>query len=368
MHIAMVHRDLHEINRGGICTLYRALAAQLVGRGLRITLITQDTDHPVRIDGATVLTLPRTDDLGTHRKSVRTALDDLRPDVVECSTWEAETLDYLATPRPLRAPVLVRGEFSAATLGAQALAADEQLLVLRADQVVAVSRFAAGDLATAYGIPVPPVIYNGVDRTLYHPGPAALPASGSHVTLTHDGVPADHEPIAGSRVSPWGPDLAGRARLLWVGKITPMKGWDRLEQLARQLADIAVITVLLGHSPAFCPVLLDPSDATILQDVDQADLPGLYRSADWLLSTSRWEGFGLAIVEALACGTPVLLPADLGVAPELLSAGGGHTYDGTDQLRQLLLQPPPAASLPADFDWAVNADRTLCHYRALAGA
>jgi hypothetical protein len=33
-----------------------------------------------------------------------------------------------------------------------------------------------------------------------------------------------------------------------------MKGWDRLEQLAGELADLAHITVLLGHAPALAPI------------------------------------------------------------------------------------------------------------------
>ena len=36
---------------------------------------------------------------------------------------------------------------------------------------------------------------------------------------------------------PWSDPGDGQRRLVWVGKTTPMKGWDRLEQLARDLAD-----------------------------------------------------------------------------------------------------------------------------------
>jgi glycosyltransferase involved in cell wall biosynthesis len=147
-----------------------------------------------------------------------------------------------------------------------------------------------------------------------------------------------------------------------------MKGWDRLEQIARDLAGIAHITVLLGHAPALSPVTLtgDDNTITILQDLPERDMPGFYRAADWLLSTSRWEGFGLAIAEALACGTPVLLPASLGAAPELLAAGGGRTYQDTSDLRAILTTSGPlAGTLPAAFDWDATAAATLRIYQEL---
>lgn len=371
MHVAMIHRDLHGVTRGGICTVYRCLAAQMVKRGLTVSLVTQDTAYPVRLDGTTVHYLPRTSDLVMHRKAVRKVLDRLRPDVVECSTWEAEALDYLGRPRGQRAPVLVRGEFSATTLGAPDLAADERQLVHHADRVIAVSAWAACDLATAYTIATPTAIPNGIDRNRFRPGPASTPTTGYLVTLDDDGQPTGHRPLpellaCGQAISPWSPDPQNRVRLLWIGKITPMKGWDILEQAVHRLRNAAVITVILGHSRALSPITVDPASLTIVQDLDDDDLPGLYRSADWLLSTSRWEGFGLAIAEAMACGTPALLPASLGTAPELLAAGGGCIYHDLDHLHEIVTKRTrPTGQIPDHFDWSANADATLGHYREL---
>jgi D-inositol-3-phosphate glycosyltransferase len=148
-----------------------------------------------------------------------------------------------------------------------------------------------------------------------------------------------------------------------------MKGWDLLEKLATALAGHAHLTVLLGHSSAFCPVNPERlSGATILHGLADRDMPGLYRAATWLLSTSRWEGFGLAIAEALACGTPVMLPAGLGTAPELLASGGGATYRNPDDVLTALAMPAPTGTLPPRFDWDANAATSLRLYTSLTAA
>ncbi len=369
MHICLVHRDLHEVTRGGICTVYRALAARLIDRGHRVTVVTQASPHPVRFRGTQVVTLDQTDDLDVHRRAVMSALLDTAPDVVDCSTWEAEALDYARLSIDTRAPVVVRGDLTAATMQADRLVAAEREMVHLADRLLAVSDFAAQDLASAYRVPRPDVVANGVDRHLFRPGPARHPRSGYKVTINTHGDLVDRTSLldllgAGVDVAPWSSDADGRLDVVWVGKITPMKGWDRLERVAARVRARARVTVLLGHSPAFCRVTLNGAgDVTILQDLDDADMPAFYRAADWLLSTSRWEGFGLAIAEALACGTPTLVPADLGTAPELLAASGGHTYEDMNHLAKLLTTlPEVSGALPERFDWDANAEASLRIY------
>lgn len=65
-----------------------------------------------------------------------------------------------------------------------------------------------------------------------------------------------------------------------------------------------------------------PSDITVNVRPPQEKIPGFYSSCDaWLFGTRR-EGFGLPILEAMACRTPVIgTPA--GAAPELIRQGGG---------------------------------------------
>lgn len=378
--IAVVHRDLHAPTRGGLCTLYRALANELAERGHHVTLITQHTPHPVPPQLRTaaggslqVVTLPRTGDsvaeLAAHGKRVSAVLDELRPDVAECSSWEHELVHYLTRSHP-RASVVVRGDLSVATMGAAHLADGEHTLVTHAEWVLAVSTFAAADLHRAYGIQAQ-VVPNGIDTTRFHPYAAGPPASGDRIHLDRHGQVTRCTPLPQALATDevlagfFGPrrpeDLL---RLVWVGKATKMKGWDQLERLAPRLTGMATLLIVLGHGQVHYPVTIGKQPhVRVLQDLDDRDLPGVYTAADWLVSTSRWEGFGLAIAEALACGTPALLPAGLGVADEILAAGGGATYRSLDDLLQHLPHPPPRVRLPQAFAWSANAEASLATYR-----
>lgn len=214
MRIAMVHRDLHAVTRGGIGTVYRALAPRLRTDGHEIVLITQDSPNLLELDGIRVITLPRTEDLDAHRALVCSTLQQLRPDIVELSSWDAETLHYAREPRTQRAPVVVRGDLSAATMRAFGpLITAERELVRTVESVLAVREFAADDLARAYDIPRPRVIANGVDRDRFHPGPVTNPTGGHSVTLAADGTTATSHPVTtGPLPPPWGDPGAGRRR------------------------------------------------------------------------------------------------------------------------------------------------------------
>jgi glycosyltransferase involved in cell wall biosynthesis len=65
-----------------------------------------------------------------------------------------------------------------------------------------------------------------------------------------------------------------------------------------------------------------PEDAQFRQQPPQYEIPSLYASCDAWLFASRAEGFGLPVLEAMACGTPVIA-TPTGAAPLLLATGGG---------------------------------------------
>lgn len=61
----------------------------------------------------------------------------------------------------------------------------------------------------------------------------------------------------------------------------------------------------------------------------QAEIPGMYSSCDAWLFSSISEGFGLPILESMACRTPVI-GTTAGAAPELIGPGGGMLVEPKD--------------------------------------
>lgn len=119
----------------------------------------------------------------------------------------------------------------------------------------------------------------------------------------------------------------------------------------------------------------DAARLKFLGRVDEADKLGLYRAAELFVFPSRYEGFGLDPLDALACGIPTIcsnassLPELMGTAARLV--GPERATDWTDAILELAASPikrqelaaagPPQA---AKFTWQRTAERTLELYHA----
>jgi alpha-1,3-rhamnosyl/mannosyltransferase len=115
-----------------------------------------------------------------------------------------------------------------------------------------------------------------------------------------------------------------------------------------------------------------------LPGVPEADLPALYAGAEVFAYPSRYEGFGLPPLEAMACGAPVLcggnssLPEVVGDAalvvdvsdPQALATGLARLL-GDAALRAELRERGLARA--AGFSWRRAAEATLRVYAAAAG-
>ncbi|MEZ4515517.1 MAG: glycosyltransferase family 1 protein [Chloroflexota bacterium] len=111
--------------------------------------------------------------------------------------------------------------------------------------------------------------------------------------------------------------------------------------------------------------------------VDEADKPALYRNAEAFVFPSRYEGFGLPPLEAMASGTPVVT-SDSGSLPEIVGAAG-FAIDPDDvrnmagSIISLVVQEETAADMrrlgqkqAERFTWENTATETLLVYdRAL---
>jgi glycosyltransferase involved in cell wall biosynthesis len=102
--------------------------------------------------------------------------------------------------------------------------------------------------------------------------------------------------------------------VLAVGTVQPRKNYPLLVRAFRRVADRHPHRLVIAGGKGWMPeALLAEIDRQGLGDrvvltgfVDDADLPALYSSADLHAFPSLYEGFGLPLLEAMACGTPVL--------------------------------------------------------------
>lgn len=116
----------------------------------------------------------------------------------------------------------------------------------------------------------------------------------------------------------------------------------------------------------------------VLGGVTDGELVELYRGADCLLFPSLYEGFGLPVLEAMACGTPVVcanrtsLPEVAGDAAVLVDPEDTAAFAAA--LAEVLSSPARRRELAAaglararEFSWDRCADLTVAAYRRALG-
>ncbi len=121
----------------------------------------------------------------------------------------------------------------------------------------------------------------------------------------------------------------GRPLLLYIGQLTPRKGADLLVEAMPEVVRFypQAAFVLVTHNPAGREALLSRAAALGLADrlhilgpVSEEEKIALLRACDVYILPTRYEGFGLPLLEAMACRAPVVT-TDIPVVREIVRDG-----------------------------------------------
>ena len=185
------------------------------------------------------------------------------------------------------------------------------------------------------------------------------------------------------------PQLAGRKIVMFLGRLHPGKGMEYLiPAFAQVKMDDAVLVAVGPDSHGF--------QATLQAMVDQHGVgdrvffTGMLRGADRIEALadadlfalpSEHENFGVAVIEALACGVPVVISTGVAIAGEIVAAGVGAAVPVevdriAAEVRRWLADEDlrRAAAEKArrfvweKFDWSTVARNWVGHYSRLAAA
>lgn len=365
----------HSTNPRGGVVHGMALAETLCDLGYDVTLIAPD----VRGDGffrtprcATrcIPALPEQDLPALVERrigEISAALCDTHFDVLHAQdTLSANALANLKTDGHIAG--FARTVHHLDTFAHPALAAWQERGVVAATELLSVSTLWESFLRERHGRTAP-VVGNGVDPVRFSPVPTVQDVS----LRARYGLPA------------------GQRLVLAVGGVERRKNTLQLLEafmaLRQEEADLHLVVAggasLLDHAPyrARFEARLHAggvgAHVTITGPVADEDMPSFYRQAAVLAYPSITEGFGLCPLEALACGTPVIVSAVAPFTEHLLATD--VLWCRPDQPDTLVLALREALSTksrdrfglggPATarrFDWRAVAQRHLPAYRRLA--
>jgi glycosyltransferase involved in cell wall biosynthesis len=202
-------------------------------------------------------------------------------DVVHSSLWGANVYARLVAGSRRRRPAVVISERSVEEFRPPARRRVDRALRRWTEEYIANSSDVAAFVASAHGVPVDrvTVIRNGIDRSIFFPERAPR-------------------------------DRGGPVRLGAVGRLIPEKGLDIL---------LAAMPKIVASQPVVLTVVGDGSERPVLERQARglpvvfagymgapSDVASFLRSLDVFIIPSRWEGLPNALLEAMACGVPVV--------------------------------------------------------------
>lgn len=340
---------LQDLRGGGAERAFLRLARGMIasGRSVEIVLIRDHIEYKGELpEGARIV------DLGAGRVAAGITayarhLRRTKPRAILSALTHVNVACVIArTLSGHKAPLIVseRNQFSA-KLGAASNMTDRIAYRLaprayrHADKVVCVSEGVAEDVRQATGL--------GPDKVIAIHNPSFDPKA----VARKDEAPSH----------PWfaAPDPAVKT-IMAVGRLNPQKGFDTLiSAFAKLKARLPARLVIFGEGNE--RAALEQQAAELGLTEDEFQMPGftqnpfaLFARADLFVLSSRWEGFPNVLVEAMACGAPVVATDCPSGPREIFEPGTLDrlvTVDDVDglagEMHRVLTNPPDRDTLIA---------------------
>lgn len=342
---------------GGVEHHVSTLARHLVGLGAEVTVVALDNEHPSAVEeGVRVVRLRSTPRfagvlavpwLGTGRTVRRIILREGADAVSTHTRFFPMTFVGVRAARVVGVPSIHTEHGADHVAGVPAPIAWVSRLVdrtagryvlRRASRVLGVSTAVCAFVHRVAGVPCE-VFTNGIDTSVFSPGP------GSDETASH--------------------------RLVYVGRVVPGKGWERVLRVAAVLAtEFDDLRVDIIGEGADLPALRREASGqglsgrvTVHGALRQEAVAGLLRGAVLVNPSTLAEGFQMTVLEAVACGaavvsTPVpaaILLAERGAAVTLVDSGRDEDWLAATRAALSRAPHPAPDGLVADFEWRSRA-------------
>jgi len=207
---------------------------------------------------------------------------------------------------------------------------------------------------------------------------AAMGMDADKITVHYTGVDLDHFGIVDREEAKTALGVSGKI-VLCVGALIPRKGQDLL---IRALPSIPDVTLLLAGQGQYRRTLEKLAEELkvdrrvgFLGSIPHHKLPRVFAAADVMALPSSSEGLANAWVEALACGTPIVI-TDVGGARELVDRPeAGRIVERepeaiAEAISAVLADPPNRDAVrqaALRFTWTANADTLVAHLNRIAG-
>ena len=214
--------------------------------------------------------------------------------------------NFIVTVHDL-APMIYREEIQDFSEYIQWLLTPETLKYV--DKIIAISHFTKNEIAKYTGIDDDKitVIHQGVNHEKYHP-------------MDRDDC------LKYFKLNP------EKKYILYVASNLPHKRVDLAKAVFEEIQKCRddVMMIKAGYSER-----LEGNNIISMGWIDEKDMPKLYNCADVYIHTSEYEGFGLPVLEAMACGVPVVAFNRASI-PEIVGKGGYLAEDTAEFTEKVL--------------------------------